>query len=67
MSLPPGIKASKTTVTYGQQRHFEIDAVVGHNDSAANPSHFTAENDNGQIIVIELPGGNVVKGKDLPD
>jgi len=49
--------------TYGKQRHFEIDAVVGHNDSPAHPSHFTAENDNGQIIVIELPGGDVSKAK----
>ena len=49
--------------TYGKQRHFEINAVVGHNDSAQHPSHFTAENNNGQIIVIELPGGNVSKAK----
>jgi len=48
---------------YGQQRHFEINAVVGHGDSATNPSHFTAENNNGQIIVIEPPGGNVAKAK----
>jgi hypothetical protein len=49
--------------TYGKQRHFEINAVVGHSDSPTNPSHFTAENNNGQIIVIELPGGNVSKAK----
>jgi hypothetical protein len=49
--------------TYGQQRHFEINAVVGHGDSQTNPSHFTAENNIGQIIVIELPGGNVSKAK----
>lgn len=49
--------------TYGTKRHFEIDAVVGHSDSQTNPSHFTAENTNGQIIVIELPGGNVSKAK----
>ncbi len=49
--------------TYGKERHFEINAVVGHGDSATNPSHFTAENNNGQIIVIELPGNNVSKAK----
>jgi hypothetical protein len=49
--------------TYGKQRHFEINAVVGHSDSPTNPSHFTAENNNGQIIVIELPGGNVSKAR----
>ena len=49
--------------TFGKHRHFEIDAVVGHGDSPTNPSHFIAENNNGQIIVIELPGGNVSKAK----
>jgi hypothetical protein len=49
--------------TFGKQRHFEINAVVGHLDSQTNPSHFTAENTNGEIIVIELPGGNVSKAK----
>ncbi len=49
--------------TYGTLRHFEINAVVGHNDSTQHPSHFTAENNNGQIIVIELPGGDVSKAK----
>jgi hypothetical protein len=49
--------------TFGKQRHFELNAVVGHLDSQTNPSHFTAENTNGEIIVIELPGGNVSKAK----
>jgi hypothetical protein len=49
--------------TYGKERHFEINAVVGHSDSATNPSHFTAENNNGQIMVIELPGNHVSKAK----
>jgi len=49
--------------TYGKERHFEINAVVGHGDSANNPSHYTAENINGQIIVIELPGNNVSRAK----
>jgi hypothetical protein len=49
--------------TFGKQRHFEINAVVGHGDSQTNPSNFTAENNNGQIIVIEVPGGNVSKAK----
>jgi hypothetical protein len=30
--------------TYGRPRTFQIDAVVGHNDSPANPSHFIATN-----------------------
>jgi hypothetical protein len=47
--------------TYGQLRHFTVDAVVGHTDSATSPSHFTAENDRGNIYVIELPGGDTAK------
>ncbi len=50
-------------LTYGTKRHFEIDTVVGHLDSPQHPSHFTAENNNGQIMVIELPGGEVAKAK----
>ncbi|MGZ6355108.1 MAG: hypothetical protein ACXWOX_11015 [Ktedonobacteraceae bacterium] len=49
--------------TYGTQRHLEVNAVVGHNDSPDHPSHFTAENNDGQIIVMELPGGDVAKAK----
>lgn len=48
---------------YGQMRHFEINAVVGHNDSSTSPSHFTSENNNGDIYVIELPGGDSTKAK----
>ncbi len=47
--------------TYGQLRHFTVDAVVGHSDSATSPSHFTAENNRGNIYVIELPGGDTAK------
>src|SRR5437868_12181949 len=43
---------------YGRPRTFQIDAVVGHNDSAANPSHFIALNLNRHIQIIEIPGGD---------
>lgn len=43
---------------YGRPRTFQVDAVVGHNDSAANPSHFIALNLNRHIEIIELPGGD---------
>ncbi len=48
---------------YGHMRHFEINAVVGHTDSATSPSHFTAENNNGGVYVIELPGGDSSKSR----
>ena len=49
--------------TYGNPRTYQTDAVVGHNDSPSSPSHFTAENLRGQIIVVELPGGDPSKGR----
>ena len=43
---------------YGRPRTFQTDAVVGHNDSAASPSHFLAINLNRHVEVIECPGGD---------
>ncbi len=43
---------------YGRPRTFQTDAVVGHNDSAASPSHFIAINLNRRVEVIECPGGD---------
>ena len=49
----------KDDVTYGRPRTFQLDAVVGHHDSVANPSHFIALNLNRHVEVIEIPGGDV--------
>jgi hypothetical protein len=62
-ALGAWIQAKQDDLTYGQMRHFEINAVVGHSDSVTNPSHFTAENNNGSIFVVELPGGQPTKAK----
>lgn len=43
---------------YGRPRTFQIDVVVGHNDSPANPTHFIAMNLNRHVVVIECPGGD---------
>jgi hypothetical protein len=48
---------------YGRPRTFQVDAVVGHGDSPAHPSHFIAMNLHRQILVIEFPGGNPAKAK----
>ncbi len=48
-------------IVYGYPRFYQTDAVVGHSDSAAHPSHFIAQNLHGQVIVIELPAGNPAK------
>jgi hypothetical protein len=48
---------------YGRPRTFQIDAVVGHNDSPSHPSHFIAMNLNRRVLIIELPGGDSSKAK----
>lgn len=48
---------------YGRPRTFQTEAVVGHNDSEANPSHFVAINLHRQIEIIEFPGGDSSKAK----
>jgi hypothetical protein len=46
------------TLHYGYPRTYQTDAVVGHGDSPAHPSHFIALNLDGHLEVIELAGGN---------
>jgi hypothetical protein len=44
--------------TFGHPRTYQFDALFGHSDSAANPTHIIIVNLNRHIIVIELPGGD---------
>lgn len=44
--------------TYGRPRTFQVDAVVGHHDSASHPSHFIALNLSRHIVIVEIPGGD---------
>lgn len=48
---------------YGRPRTYQCDAVVGHNDSSAHPSHFLALNLRSQVQIIEIPGGDASKEK----
>ena len=48
---------------YGMPRTYQTDAVVGHNDSSSNPSHFIAINLRGSIYILEAPGGNFSKSR----
>ena len=43
---------------YGRPRTFQIDAYVGHHETAGMPSHFVALNLRGRIEIIEFPGGD---------
>jgi len=49
--------------TYGRPRTFQTDAVVGHSDSASNPSHFIFLNLNRHVEIIELPGGDATHAR----
>lgn len=48
---------------YGRPRTYQVDMVVGHNDSQANPTHFIAENLHSHIVIIEIPGGDTSKAR----
>ena len=48
---------------YGRPRTFQVDALVGHNESGGTPSHFIALNLNGRIEVIEFPGGDGARAR----
>ncbi len=48
---------------YGRPRTYQVDEVVGHNDSPSNPSHFIALNLNSHIEIIEFPGGDATKAR----
>ena len=43
---------------YGRPRTFQLDAVVGHGDSAINKTHFIFLNLNRHVEIIEIPGGD---------
>ncbi len=51
------IQHTRDDWTYGNPRTYQTDANVGHGTSQAPMSHFLVENLNGQVIVIEIPGG----------
>lgn len=44
---------------YGRPRTAQLDAVVGHQDSPAHPTHFIFINMNRHIQIIEIPGGDI--------
>jgi hypothetical protein len=58
MSVVQQARSLLATWRYGIPRTAQYDAVVGHADSRAHPSHFIAVNLNGQVWVFELPGGD---------
>jgi hypothetical protein len=52
-------------VRYGRPRVSQVDAFVGHDEAAGQPTHLMAINLNRQVFVIELPGGNPTNTRTL--
>ncbi len=50
-------------VHYGYPRTSQLDAVVGHNDSATNQTHFIFLNLHGHVEIIEIPGGDAAHSR----
>lgn len=48
-------------IHYGYPRVSQLDAVVGHNDSPTNQTHFVFLNLRGHVQIIEIPGGDASK------
>lgn len=48
-------------MTYGRPRTMQVDAYVGHNEQNGKPSHFIAQNIDGQINIIQYPGNDTSK------
>jgi hypothetical protein len=47
---------------YGRPRTFQVDAFVGH-EMGSTPSHFIVLNLQGQIEIIEIPGGDATHAR----
>lgn len=43
---------------YGTPRTFQVNAVVGHEGTSHQPSHFIALNNQGHVEIIEFPGND---------
>ena len=50
---------------YGHPRTVQLDAFVGHEETAGQPTHLMAINLNRQITIVELPGGDASKARTL--
>ncbi len=48
-------------IQYGRPRTSQLDAVVGHDDSATHKTHFIFLNLNRHVEIIEIPGGDLTR------
>ncbi len=56
------VQTASDDLHYGRPRTFQMDAFVGH-ETGSTPSHFIALNLQGQIEIIELPGGDATHAR----
>lgn len=61
-SLLGWVQTNWDDLHYGRPRTFQIDAFVGH-ETGRIPSHFVVLNLQGQIDIIELPGGDATHAR----
>ena len=54
-------KVKMDDLHYGRPRTAQLDAFVGHNESAGTATHFVAMNLNRRVTIIEFPGGDITK------
>lgn len=52
-------QAYQVNAQYGYPRTWQVDAVVGHDDSPSHPSHFIFINLHSHVTIVEFPGGDV--------
>ena len=53
-------------VRYGTPRTVQVSGYVGHHETAGLPTHFIALNLDGQVSVLEIPGGDIEQLAVLP-
>jgi hypothetical protein len=51
---------------YGFPRTTHLEGMVGHEAASGMPSHFTAMNLNGQVVIMQLVGGNTAEVRSFP-
>ena len=56
------MQTASDDLRYGRPRTFQMDAFVGH-ETGSTPSHFIALNLQGQIEIIEIPGGDATHAR----
>jgi hypothetical protein len=61
-SLVGWVQTASDDLHYGRPRTFQMDAFVGH-ETGSTPSHFIALNLQGQIEIIEIPGGDATHAR----